>query len=615
MVEVEGYYRDNRSQERLPGESTEGQSIHQFTRNVAGRGPAATLLLTRRYDTQVREINEDIASARQEFYDDRSDAVVRGGAVFLNPEDRGEGIRLNEGASLLGLGDFIDARSLGAKLAAQADPISTYVYGQLSGSTQALLAACADKICLNALAHDLNRILMGSNLSSLPSFAGLARSSETKMLLLGNPIGEQQVRLNRFILEDAYPDEIFRSRTNEARVIDLIPRQSSLNINDLKEVVKERGFKAVFSLLIGIGGSVNYQQRRERFEQFQQQEVYAAGFGKGESTFGWTFSPMPGTRRLAPGTRTTYAVMIVPRDASRIRLKAQGLSFQTEQDQSTPDFATPDTKTMELDIPNGPGEGFFVTRIDYPHIDVDQRSVVVLRGTFSSQTGILINGTPLLRTVGVANPWLGSEKERNDPHRDLGEADKAVKGYYEVINSSQIIMTFLMPKGFTGPPQITLISPNRARTLNDVRLTFNGAPNTRLQDEYPIGDKPNAPDAPLKIREIQISPPRISPGPPVSAESDANLIVDGIKKTDPAPKMFFNATECTGAAADCKLILLGDRLYRLTLKLPLNLERVSFTVVQKDRVSTNQIDIPSCRPSSREGTMILATRRIPVTIP
>src|SRR5215217_6585801 len=111
------------------------------------------------------------------------------------------------------------------------------------------------------------------------------------------------------------------------RTVDIIPRQSSLNVNDVQETVKATGILAAFKFLFGFAGQVNYQRQREQFEQFVHQELYASGFGKGNRDFGWTFGALPGTKRVAPGIRTTYAALVVPENAESILLSARGCYF------------------------------------------------------------------------------------------------------------------------------------------------------------------------------------------------------------------------------------------------------------------------------------------------
>ena len=481
---VTGYYRDNKYAKQRQMLASQAQALHAaLVSNRLTEGVIEQLRFQRAYDTQMREINNEMVRAERDFYAERSEAFAEGVQYPF------------------------------------ATPDST------------------------------DTTLQGAN-----------------------------------------------AVTNNCRVIDLIPRQSSLNVNDIKEVVKERGFKALFSLLIGIGGSVNYQQRRDHFEQFQKQEVYAAGFGKGRDEFGWTFNPAPGTKRLMPGIRTTYAVVVVPREATRIQLTAGAHPFPTEENARST-MRNVD-KTFEIEVPNGPNnEGFFVTRIDYHNVKINTPSVVILRGNFSNQTGVLIEGTPLSRTVGLASPFFGSEQGTSVPA--FGTPDTTVKGHYEIINSNQMILSFLMPAGFIGTPKITLISPNRARTLNDLRLNINGTPYRRLdQEEYRVGSKPDDPKTPLSILDVQISPVIATPGTrpqPTAAATEVNLTLAGKKNVPDPVLIYFNATACTATAATknpCTLQKLTERLYHLQFDLPYHLEKISFTVIQKEELNTKQLDNP-----------------------
>ncbi len=112
------------------------------------------------------------------------------------------------------------------------------------------------------------------------------------------------------------------------RSIDLVPRQSSLILNKTYDSTSGLNLYGAVSWLFGLGIRGGYQRQKEQFEQYLHQEIYASAFGKGERDFGWTFAPTPGTKRLNPGLRTTYAVVIVPKDADTISLNAKGCFFK-----------------------------------------------------------------------------------------------------------------------------------------------------------------------------------------------------------------------------------------------------------------------------------------------
>ena len=66
----------------------------------------------------------------------------------------------------------------------------------------------------------------------------------------------------------------------------------------------------------------------------------------------------------------------------------------------------------------------------------------------------------------------------------------------------------------------------------------------------------------------------------------ANLSVNGVKKDGDDPQIYFNATKLT-----YQKIAAG--LYNVSVSLPLDEDKVSFTVAQGDNVSTRQLDNPA----------------------
>ncbi|HWF19925.1 MAG TPA: ATP-binding protein [Verrucomicrobiae bacterium] len=113
-----------------------------------------------------------------------------------------------------GSSDIIDLKSLANRLAqpAEGDAVSKYLTGQFSTETRLLLANAAERtnaLLLRALVGDLNRIVQsGTNIYDPKRFAAVKLSSEASVLLNQRPSGVDQVRLNRKLLQDAYPREI-----------------------------------------------------------------------------------------------------------------------------------------------------------------------------------------------------------------------------------------------------------------------------------------------------------------------------------------------------------------------------------------------------------------------
>jgi len=312
------------------------------------------------------------------------------------------------------------------------------------------------------------------------------------------------------------------------RTIDIIPRQSSLNVNDVLDTTKSLNLAGAFSLLFGFGAKVSYQRQRELYEQYMHQEVYASGFGKGSEDFGWTFGPLPGTKRLAPGLRTTYAVLVVPEDAVAIQLEGRGCHFSRKED-GPPDWRATETgpkcdkakdQVFTIPVPGARDTNFWITKVDYRQVEPGQRIVVSIRGEgFSSQIGVLVNGQPLLRSIGVARPELAIDKDK-ELAREV--VDGGVTGTYELIGSNQIVMSFSLPKEFKGTPTITVVAPGRAIDINRISsLDIGDGVNDHTSWEkaaamFGVDD----PGTPLTISDFVIFP---STNPQEAAHVTAHL--------------------------------------------------------------------------------------------
>ena len=271
----------------------------------------------------------------------------------------------------------------------------------------------------------------------------------------------------------------------QVRTVDLIPRQSSLKVNDMKLRVRSGAFNFVLSTLFGFGAQLNVQRQREQFSQFVQQELYSSAFGKGSREFGWTFTPMPGTDRLQSGVRTTYAVVVVPEEATSIMLESNGCYFPRSAYQPN-DFAdTKDTtrwgtqrtsrgcsdksKAFVVTIPSATidgGNDFWISRVSYQPVAKGERIVVLLTGqNFSSQIGLLINGVPLVHAIGLAQPLMRDDSVTgNLTQQDLRNVD--IQGRIERVDANKIVFSFNMPRHFEGTPTITLVAPGKAIDIN-----------------------------------------------------------------------------------------------------------------------------------------------------
>jgi len=108
--------------------------------------------------------------------------------------------------------DIIGLESLTTKLKQpfKDDGVSQYLTSKLSVPTRSLLAkndtTRADME--GAFVKDFNLIVNGESIFEVQRFAKVKLSAETSRLLQQNPQGADLARLNRLLLQDAYPEEL-----------------------------------------------------------------------------------------------------------------------------------------------------------------------------------------------------------------------------------------------------------------------------------------------------------------------------------------------------------------------------------------------------------------------
>lgn len=405
-------------------------------------------------------------------------------------------------------------------------------------------------LLLNGLLSLLNKYIGDAEqLNQQSEWNGVNVSSRTKLLGTIKANDKSTNRLfNRLWIEDLYSNELYRlSETNfqtepvdldkpivqadlgnlttedrKIRTIEILPRQSSLNVNDIKIRNKSSVFNFVASTLFGLGANFNYQQQREKYSQFVQQELYSSGFGKGSREFGWTFTSMPGSDRLLSGTRTTYAIAIIPQDATSVFLESTGCSFDRRSVQpGSLDAASKDPwlrnqknscsakQAFEVQIPGAGADSdtdFDVTGLTYKPVKNGKTVVISIYGrNFSSQIGVMVNGVSLPSSIGIAQRFIRDDSTVGGSVKEEIKQDK-IKGNFERIDSGQILVAFQQIDGEEGTPVITLVAPGKGIDLNSISdLYINGVYRTSLKDsEWMFGKKPRT-DVSIKDFQIFVS--------------------------------------------------------------------------------------------------------------
>ena len=116
---------------------------------------------------------------------------------------------------LLTVGDLRDSKGLSDDLRRHPTPLSEYLWTRLSPNTRELVeqaqsGATASSEVSRALTSDLNRLLEGPSLYDPQRFSGVRLRRQTLRLIERASTGAELVRLNRALLEDAYPTLIAR---------------------------------------------------------------------------------------------------------------------------------------------------------------------------------------------------------------------------------------------------------------------------------------------------------------------------------------------------------------------------------------------------------------------
>ena len=125
-------------------------------------------------------------------------------------------IQIENGATSLSSGGITDPAAFAGKLASGSDAVSVYLRGRLQDSVKADLAAYSAssanaKATISVLIKDLNQVISGVSIYDKARFSRVVLRPETEQLLKQNPGGLQLARLNKLLLEDAYPGELAKS--------------------------------------------------------------------------------------------------------------------------------------------------------------------------------------------------------------------------------------------------------------------------------------------------------------------------------------------------------------------------------------------------------------------
>jgi len=132
-------------------------------------------------------------------------------------------IDAENGAATFDGGSFTDLAAFAIRLQDKSDAVSAFLSGELEAANRTSLAGFSPtnanvKAVRSALAKNLNKIISGASIYEESRFKDVQLRPETRELLGKNPQGWELARLNKILIEDAYPAELAQSTATGWRV-------------------------------------------------------------------------------------------------------------------------------------------------------------------------------------------------------------------------------------------------------------------------------------------------------------------------------------------------------------------------------------------------------------
>lgn len=125
-------------------------------------------------------------------------------------------LQIENNATTLGGASIADPVAFVGRLTKGSDAVSVYLRDRLQDSVKAEMAAWSAsdpkaKTIMSSVVKDLNQVISGPSIYDKARFGKVTLRPGTRQLLQKNASGQQLARLNKLLIEDAYPDELAKS--------------------------------------------------------------------------------------------------------------------------------------------------------------------------------------------------------------------------------------------------------------------------------------------------------------------------------------------------------------------------------------------------------------------
>jgi hypothetical protein len=127
-------------------------------------------------------------------------------------------IDIENNATLLAVDGIADPAAFARKLSSGTDAVSGWLRAKLEPLVRVDLASFSAtnanaRALLSATVKDINQVLAGPSIYDATRFSGVTLRPETEEMLKASPRGARLARLNKLLLEDAYPAELAKGTT------------------------------------------------------------------------------------------------------------------------------------------------------------------------------------------------------------------------------------------------------------------------------------------------------------------------------------------------------------------------------------------------------------------
>ena len=125
-------------------------------------------------------------------------------------------IQIENSVTSIAAGGITNPAAFAGELTNGSDAVSVFLRARLEASTKAALAAYSAssanaKAAISAVVKDLNQIISGPSIYESSRFSKVTLRFETQQLLARNPRGQELAKLNKLLLEDAYPRDLAKT--------------------------------------------------------------------------------------------------------------------------------------------------------------------------------------------------------------------------------------------------------------------------------------------------------------------------------------------------------------------------------------------------------------------